>query len=110
MAKSPEDGMASLIQNLETKTGKSLDAWIAIARSSGHSKHKAIVDFLKTEHSLTHGYANQIALRTLAAPDAPSAGSDDLVEAQYAGAKAGLRPIYEAIVSAVKTFGPDVEI
>jgi hypothetical protein len=27
MAKSPEDGMASLIRNLEEKTGKSIDAW-----------------------------------------------------------------------------------
>jgi Domain of unknown function (DUF4287)/Domain of unknown function (DUF5655) len=110
MAKSPEEGMASLIQNLEAKTGKSLDAWIATARASGLSKHKEIVGFLKTEHGLTHGYANQIAIRTLAAADAPAAGSPDLVDAQFAGAKAAVRPIYDAIVSAVGGFGPDVEV
>ena len=63
MATSPEEGMASMIRNLEQKTGKSLDVWIATARGSGKAKHKEIVTFLKTEHGLTHGYANQIAQR-----------------------------------------------
>jgi hypothetical protein len=110
MAKSPEEGMASMIANLEAKTGKSLDAWIAIARGARLSKHKEIVDFLKQKHGLTHGYANQVALRALAAADAPAAGSTDLVEAQYQGPKAAMRPIYDALVAAVRGFGPDVEI
>ncbi len=109
MAKTPEEGMASLIRNLEEKTGKSIDAWVAIARATKKAKHKEIVDSLKAEHGLSHGYANQIAIRALAAADAPAAGNDDLVEAQYAGAKAGMRPIYEALVKAIKPFGPDLE-
>ena len=63
MAKSPEDGMASLIRNLEEKTGKSIDTWVAIARGPGKTKHKEIVDYLKAEHGLGHGYANQVAQR-----------------------------------------------
>ena len=50
--------MASLIRNLEEKTGKSIDAWVAIARGPGKTKHKEIVDYLKAEHGLGHGYAN----------------------------------------------------
>jgi hypothetical protein len=65
--------------------------------------------FLKTEHGVSHGYANQIALKVLEPADTP-AGSDSLVEGQYAGAKAGIRSIYDALVRAVKAFGPDVEI
>ncbi len=110
MAKSPEEGMASLIRNLEEKTGKSIDAWVAIARGSGKTKHKEIVNYLKAQHSLSHGYANQVAIRALAAADAPAAGSDDLVEAQYAGAKSAIRPVYEAIAKAVRAFGSDVEL
>ncbi len=72
--------MASLIRNLEEKTGKFIDAWVAIARGSGKTKHKEIVDYLKAQHSLGHGYANQVAIRALAAADAPAAGSDDLAE------------------------------
>jgi hypothetical protein len=109
MAKSPEEGMASLIQNLEAKTGKSLDTWVATARASGLKKHGQLVAFLKQDHGLTHGYANQIALRALAADDAPAASSQDLVEAQYQGAKAALRPIYDALAKAVRAFGADIE-
>ncbi|MFI5460990.1 MAG: DUF5655 domain-containing protein [Isosphaerales bacterium] len=110
MAKSPEEGMASLIQNLEAKTGKSIETWVAIARGSKLSKHKEIVDFLKQKHGLTHGYANQVAQRALAAADAPAAGSADLVEVQYQGAKAAMRPVYDRLVAAVQAFGPDVEL
>ena len=110
MGKSPEEGMASLIQNLEAKTGKSIDAWVATARASGLGKHGQVVAFLKKEHGLTHGYANQVAMRAIAAENAPAAGSTDLVDAQYAGAKAGLRPVYDKLVSAVCGFGADVEV
>jgi len=110
MAKSPEEGIASLIQNLEAKTGKSIEAWVAIARGAKLPKHKEVVAFLKEKHGLTHGYANQVAMRALAAADAPAAGSADLVEAQYQGAKAAMRPVYEALVAAVRTFGPNVEL
>jgi hypothetical protein len=109
MATSPEDGMATLIKNLEAKTGKSLDAWIATARSAGIDKHGQLVAHLKQKHGLTHGYANQIALRALKADDAKVAGSDALVDAQYAGAKAALRPVYDALDKAVRGFGSDVE-
>ncbi|MEO0425558.1 MAG: DUF5655 domain-containing protein, partial [Pseudomonadota bacterium] len=60
------------------------------------------------EHGVTHGFANLIAHKALAAPAA--GGEGDLVDAQYAGPKAGLRPILEAILSAVGEFGGDVEI
>jgi hypothetical protein len=109
MAKSPEEGMASLHRNLLEKTGKSIDEWAAIARATGLGKHKEMVEHLKAVHELPHAYANQIALRALVAADAPKAGSDDLVTAQYAGTKAGLRPIHDALVKAVGAFGPDVE-
>lgn len=110
MTTSPEEGMASLFRNLEASTGKPLQTWIGEARSTGIGKHKPLVEHLKREHGLLHGYAHQIALRALAPDDAPSAGSEALIEAQYAGTKAALRPLYEALVAAVKAFGPDVEI
>jgi hypothetical protein len=105
MATSPEEGMASLIRNLEAKTGKTIDAWIAIARGSGLTKHGQIVAFLKKDHGLTHGYAARVAQCILTAT-----GTDDLVEAQYAGAKAAVRPVYDALAAAVRAFGSDVEL
>jgi len=110
MAKSPAEMKASMIAGLKDKTGKPLDEWLKIVRSSGLAKHKEIVTLLKTQHGLTHGFANMIALQALGSDSHTASDTDSLVAAQYAGAKASLRPIYDAILLAVKKFGPDVEI
>lgn len=109
MAKSPEEMAATMIANLQEKTGKSLEQWVALARESGLGKHGEIVKHLKGEHGLTHGYANLVAMKTLE-PAAGAAGGDDLVAAQYSGRKAGLRPVYDGLIAAVTRFGEDVEV
>lgn len=109
MAKSPEEMAAKMIENLESKTGRSLPQWLEITRASGLEKHGALTAFLKKEHGVTHGFANLIAHKTLEAGSAPATG-DDLVAAQYAGAKAALRPIYERLAAAAGNFGGDVEV
>ena len=85
---------AKMIANLETNTGKSLDQWIALARASGQAKHKALVDWLKAEQGLTHGYANLVAHKAFAS-DAGSSGEDDLMAAMFAGPKAAMKPAYD---------------
>jgi hypothetical protein len=110
MAKSPEEMKAAMIAGLKDKTGKSLDEWLKLLRSSGLARHKEMVTLLKTEHGVTHGFANMIALQALGADSHTAGETDTLVDAQYAGAKAALRPIYDALVAAVKKFGPDVVI
>ena len=105
---SPEAAKATMIANLPEKTGKSLDAWRKVLAGTRLEKHGEIVKHLKTEHGVTHGFANLIAheFRNAGAADAPP----DLVAAQYAGPKADLRPIYDALIDAVSGFGGDVEI
>lgn len=105
----PDTAIDSMIRNLHEKTGRSLAEWASIARASGHAKHKPIVQLLKHEHGLGHGYANLIAQRTLMT-DAAHSEVPDLVQAQYDGAKTALKPLYEAIIGAVRKFGDDVEI
>ena len=105
---SADDAITSMIANLETKTGKSLAQWVALARKSGATKHGQIISHLKDEHGLGHGYANLVATEALGGLSAPSEG--DAVAAQYAGAKAALLPIYEALIAEIKQFGSDVEI
>jgi predicted transport protein len=107
MAREVDAATATMIANLEEKTGRSLDAWIGAARASGIGKHGELVKHLKAEHGLTHGYANLVALYSRGYGEE---SGEDLVAAQYAGDKAGLRPIYEAVVAAVRAFGDDVEI
>lgn len=105
-----ENAWQNMARNLHEKTGKSLDEWIQIARSSGAAKHGEVVKYLKARHGLTHGYANMIALRAFESADEQRSREKDPVAAQYAGEKASLRPIYEALVGAVLRFGDDVEV
>ena len=72
------------------------------------SRHGEIMTFLKTEHGMSHGFANFVAITALK-PDDIITG-DDLVDAMYAGGKAGLRPLHDAAIDAATAFGPDVEV
>ena len=51
------------MRNIVVKTGKDLDSWISILKEGQFNKHNDIVDFLKSNYSITHGYANLIARR-----------------------------------------------
>ena len=94
-----DEATQNMIRNLEEKTGKSFAEWQQIARGSKLAKHGEIVKFLKSDHGLTHGYANLVAHEALQSA-ASHFEEDDLIAAQYAGAKAALRPIYDALVAA----------
>jgi hypothetical protein len=109
MSKSPEDLANTMIANLKEKTGKTLDQWIAITKKTGAAKHGEIVKMLKADHGMTHGFANLVAHKTLKS-DAGSIGeTTDLVAAQYAGDKASLKPIYDALIRAAESCG-EIEI
>jgi hypothetical protein len=110
MAATPEEQAAKMIESLKEKTGRSLDEWRAELAPMASAKHGEVVAHLKSLHGVTHGYANMIvhALRTPAA--AGGDGGDDLVDAQYAGRKQALRPLYDRIEALVRTFGGDVDI
>jgi predicted transport protein len=96
-------------KGLQEKTGKSLAEWIAIVKAEKLDKHGAILKYLKSEHGMTHGFANFVSLKARAS-DAGSHAADNLVDAQYSKGKEHLRPILEAILQAVKGFGDDVEV
>jgi hypothetical protein len=109
MAKSPEAMAATMKGNIKEKTGKTLSQWLKLIKTSQAEKHGQIVKFLKADHGVTHGFASLIAHEYLATGQ-PSAGTDSLVDAQYAGAKAGLLPIYQALIKMVESFGKDIEV
>ena len=111
MAKSPAGAEAGMIASFKNKTGKPLDQWLAIARQSGAEKHGALVARLKSDHGMTHGYANMVALKIFKS-DAKSLadGGTDLIAAQYAGEESTLRPIYDALIKTIAGLGEDVEL
>jgi len=106
----PEEMAASMLANLESKTGAPLEHWLRVLAESGLEKHGALVKHLKTEHGMTHGYANLVAHESRRAASDDAAAEDDPVAAQYAGKKAALRPVYDAVLAVVRDLGGDVEV
>ncbi len=103
----PDEMAATMLRNLPGKTGKSLSEWHKILKQSSLDKHGALVKLLKTEHGVTHGFANLIVMKYR---HSGTQSADGLVDAQYAGAKADLKPVFDALVTAVSGFGKDVEV
>ena len=99
------------LNNIQTRTGKTLDELFGLIRESGLTKHGQIREMLKNDLSLGYGDANALAGAFLrsdcqgAAPRAEAA-SDDVVAAIYAGAKGELRPIHEKLMAAIAQLGP----
>ena len=99
-----------MVENLPAKTGKSLPQWQDLLEKEGLTAHKEIMAYLKGTHGVTHGYANLISQKAREAQRGGPPGTEDLLAAQYSGAKEDLRPIYERIAEAVADFGADVEL
>ncbi len=107
---SPEEMQNSMMKNLIAKTGNTLEHWKAVVAASGLAKHGQIIKMLKSDHSMTHGFANLVAHKYLKTDSASANPDTDLVAEMYAKGKDHLRPIYDVLVEQVKTFGSDVEI
>ncbi len=110
MAQSPEKMWQAMVDNMPEKTGKALPEWFKLLKASGLTKHGELMKLLKGEHSLTHGYANSIAMMFRQELEGGAPTEKDLVSAQYAGDKAALRPIYDSLIKGIQQFGEDVEI
>jgi predicted transport protein len=98
-----------VVSKLEAETGKTLDYFVKAIRDAKLTKHKEILNFFKDEHGLSYGYANTMAHAVRDVIEGVKS-EDTLVEEQYSGTKADLKPLYEAVIKAVEKFGKDVEI
>ncbi len=98
------------LNNIQTRTGKTLAELFALIRESGLTKHGQIREMLKRDLSMGYGDANALAGAFLksdgqsAAPTAEAA-PDDVAAAIYAGAKGELRPIHEKLMAAIAELG-----
>jgi hypothetical protein len=98
------------LNNIQTKTGKTLDELKALIQASGLTKHSEIRDMLKRELALGYGDANTLAHIAFqpAETDSPKT-MDQVVDEIYTGGKAPLRPIHDKLMAAINQFG-DFEV
>jgi len=93
---------------LLAKTGMPLAHWIDVVKKSKLDKHKEIIDFLKSKHGFSYGFANFVAFKVREL-DTGSIDDKDLIINQYKG-KEIMKPIYDKLISIMEKFGPDVKI
>ena len=103
-----DDALQTQIRNIEQSTGRSMADWTALVNASGKTRHGEIVVWLKSEHGMSHGTANRVALTALRDPAAPE--GDALVDAIYAGPKAALRSFHDEVVAFAQGLGDDIEL
>src|SRR5262245_64181491 len=104
----------AILRNLHERTGKSVKEWVALAQKCGSTDKNEIIEWLKKEHGHGMNTAYWIADQALGAeddtdPDVYLANAPKYVEAMYAGPKAALRPIHDALIDLGRWMGWDVK-
>lgn len=95
------------LANVQAKTGLDLEALLARIEGYGLEKHGQLLARIKEDLGLGHGDANLLA-HVFRARDAAPAPQDPVaaaVDAIYAGKKADLRPLHDAVMAAIATLG-----
>jgi len=97
------------LENIQKKTGKTLEQLYARLRSTGLEKHAQLRDAAKSDLGLGHGDANTLVTlfrRSTGAATAPAATSDAAADDLYVGPKASLRPVHDRVMAALAELGP----
>jgi hypothetical protein len=101
----PAAALATQLRNIEARTGKSLAELQALVAGCGQDKVAAQRSWLMQALGLGYGDANTVVMLARQAAAAPPPSADPL-DAIYTGAKAGLRPLHEALMAQIRTLGP----
>ena len=111
------DPMAATItqlKNIQVRTGKSIAELHAAITRSGATRHSERRSWLMEHFKLGYGDANTVVhfldkpipdLGGGASPTGAQPAGGDPLDAIYIGAKAGLRPLHEAVMLQVRAFG-----
>ena len=110
-----DKGLEAQIHNIEEQYGKSLSEWIALIKESGTTKHTDMVTMLKSQYGMSHSSAHRVALKAREADgasmvQAAKASGRDPVEDLYSSKKANLKPLHDALMTAITSFGNDIEL
>ncbi|WP_159450208.1 DUF4287 domain-containing protein [Demequina sp. NBRC 110056] len=106
----PEAQKATQLANIEAATGRTVAQFAQEIQATGLAKHGQILAHLKEAHGLTHGNANALAHAIREHLEGGPASGDALLEAQYAGGKAHLRAVHDALVAQATALGEDVTV
>ena len=104
-----------MMSGLKSKTGRSLEEWIAVVKKSGLESQKDRREWLKQEHGVPAQSAVWIAERAdgggsdLDSPEQYLAAAERYVDEMFSGKKAALRPLYDELLKVGFSMGKDVK-
>jgi len=102
--------MDAIERNLPAKTGKTLAQWVAVVKKSGPRDRRERMAWLRKEHRLGGATAMLVAYAAEGRkPIDDYSDGEALVAAMYAGKKAALRPIHDAVLAAARKVGREVK-
>lgn len=101
---------ATMLQNIEAQTGKTLSDFARVIEKSGLTKHGELRTLLMSKFGLGHGQANTVVHLALASDGESAAAAKGLsstavLDEIYVG-KADLRPIHDRILVVLGQLGP----
>ncbi len=105
----PDKAIATMVKNIEAKTGKTMAELAQVVATSGLTKHGELRTMLMERFGLGHGQANTLVHLALksdgqSAAEAKGLSSDDVLAEIYQG-KEDLRPLHEAVLTMMEKFG-----
>jgi hypothetical protein len=104
-----DKALQTQLNNIETRTGKTLDQLYAIIKNSGLNKFGQIRDMLKKDLGMGHGDANTLVhmyMKFQEEKTSKPTSLEDVINEIYSGSKAHLRPIYNKLMTQINKFGP----
>lgn len=112
MPLTPDDMMSAVSQSLAARTGRSLEEWLSLVQASGLDPldQNAVRGWLRREYGVPQNSQWAIADAAARAAGWVPPTVSEYIDRQYAGAKAALRPVYEALASAIAEIGDDVTV
>lgn len=103
-----DQAVQTQLNNIQKKTGKSLDELADILKRTGLTKHSEIRSMFQREFGLGYGDANtlvHVMLKSDGTRAAEGKSTGDVLDEIYSGPKAALRPIHEKLMKEITKFG-----
>jgi Domain of unknown function (DUF5655)/Domain of unknown function (DUF4287) len=112
----PSVAMATkIVGGMKEKTGRSVEEWMELLEKHAPAGEKERRAWLKEKHGLGMNYGWWLAEQSVGkgddgSPETYLEQADEYVAKMFSGAKAGLTPIYDALLKLGRSLGPDVRV
>lgn len=109
---SPNEMMRAMSASMRERTGRTLEQWVALVKESGIDPldQKAVRAWLKDEHGVPQNSQWAIADAAARAAGWERPDVEEYIDGQYDGAKAALRPIFDALRTIIESLGDDIRV